>query len=160
MRRNRLLLLVFFSILLVAALSILLAPLSVSSGLRLWVWWQARQQGLLIHLGKIDAPFLQPVTIRNVRISDTKSSPVHLEIDGDHAIIDLDLPKILMGAPGRAIRSLSIETLQLRINRNFSSAETPKSLPPWATLQKLLPNNFNLPSFQLRIEDGPNVFLL
>jgi hypothetical protein len=160
MRRNRLLLLVFISILLVAALSILLAPLSVSSGLRLWAWWQARQQGLLIQLGKIDAPFLRPVTIRDVRISDTKSSPVHLEINGEHAVIDLDLPRILMGARGRAIRSLSVETLQLRINRNFSPAEPRKSLPAWATLQQLLPNNFNLPNFQLRIEDGPNVFLL
>lgn len=160
MRRNRLLLLVSLSILLLSALSILLAPLSVSSGLRLWAWWQARQHGLLIHLGKIDAPFLQPVTIRNVRVSDRKSSPVRLEISGDHAIIDLDVPRILVGASGRAIRYLAIETLQLRINQNFSPAEAPKSRPDWATLQNLLPNNFNLPSFQLRIEDGPNVVLL
>jgi hypothetical protein len=160
MRRNRLLLLACFSILLVAALAILLAPFSVSSGLRLWVWWQARQQGLLIHLGKIDAPFLRPVAIRNVRISDTKSSPSHLEINADHAIIDLDLPTILIGARGRAIRSLSIETLQLRVNRNFSPAQARKSQAAWAMLEKLLPNNFNLPSLQLRIEDGLNVFLL
>ena len=160
MRRNRLLLLACFSILLVAALAILLAPLSVSGGLRLWVWWQARQKGLLIHLGKIDAPFLRPVAIRNVRISDAKSSPPHLEINAEHAIIDLDLATILIGVRGRPIRSLSIETLQLRINRNFSPAQARKSQPAWATLEKLLPNNFNLPSFQLRIEDGLNVFLL
>jgi hypothetical protein len=160
MRRKGLLLLICVSILLAAILAILLAPLSVSSGLRLWTRWQARQQKLRIELGKIDAPLLRPVTIRKLRISDTKGSPFHIEINADRITVDLNLARILIGARGRTIRSLSAETLHLRINRNLSAEEARKSQLAWATLQKLLPDDFNLPRLDLRIEDGANVLLL
>jgi hypothetical protein len=160
MRRKALLLLICVSILVAAVLVVLLAPLSVSSGLRLWARWQARQQGLLLDLGKIDAPLLRPVTIRRVRIGDTKGSPFHIEINADQIVVNLNLGRVLIGARGRAIRSLSAETLRLRINRNLSAAEARKWELAWGTLQKLLPGEFNLPSLDLRIEEGANVLLL
>ncbi len=160
MRRKGLLLLTCVSILLAAILAVLLAPLSVSSGLRLWARWQARQQGLLIELGKIDARLLRPVIIRKLHIADRKGSPVQIEINADHVVVDLNLVRILFGARGRAIRSLSVESLQLQINRNLSANEVGRSQLAWGVLQKLLPDNLNFPKFDLRIEDGVNVLLL
>jgi len=158
MLRNRLLL-IGLSILLIAGIAILLAPLFVSGGLRLWARWEARKQGLHLELGKIDAPFLGPVVIRNLRITDTKSAPFGIEIQGEEAIVGLNLARILVGARGRAVRTLSVEKLRVQVHRAYPpQTQQPKFV--WATLQKLLPNNFNLAGFELRIEDGPNVFLL
>lgn len=161
MRRNRLLLLLIcLSILILALLCVLLAPVSVSSGLRLWTRWQARQQGVIVDLGKVDAPFLRPVAIRTLRITDANGSPFHIDLSADHLVLDLNLARILFGARGRAVRSLSVEKLQFHINRNLSAAQGQKSQLAWATLQKLLPDNINLSNFDLRIEDGTDVFLL
>jgi hypothetical protein len=158
MPRNRPLL-IGLSILLVAVLTIFLAPLSVSSGLRLWAWWHARQQGLQIELGKIDARFLRPAVIHNLRISDANGASFHSEIRADRVIVDLNMARILAGAPGRAIRSLSIEGLRAQMNRNDSGGARKQQLS-WPMLQKLLPNSFNVASSDLRIEDGATVILL
>jgi hypothetical protein len=158
MLRNRLLLIGLLT-LLIAGISILLAPLFVSGGLRLWARWQARRQGLHLELGKIEAPFLGPAVIQSLRITDTKSAPFRIEIHAERATVGLNLAKILAGARGRAVRSLSVETLRVEVHDNYS-AETRQPRFAWGTLQKLLPTNFNLASLELRIENGPNVFLL
>src|ERR1700758_2433652 len=60
--------LIVLLVLLAGLLAIALAPFSVSNGLRLWVWWKSRQEGLSVSADKIDAPFLQPVVIRNLHV--------------------------------------------------------------------------------------------
>ena len=158
MRRNRLLL-VCLSILLVGLGSIFLTPFFVSGGLHLWVWWQARRQGLRIELEKIDAPFLQPVTIQRLRITSAHGAAFRTELSADYVSVDLNLASILAGSRGRAIRTLSMEKVRAEMHRNFSG-EVAKSQLDWLALQKLLPANFNFGGLDLRIESGTTVVLL
>jgi len=48
---------------LLALLTVVLAPFTVSHCVRLWVWWAARQEGLTVSIDKIDTPFLRPASI-------------------------------------------------------------------------------------------------
>jgi hypothetical protein len=160
MRRKRLLLFIFLATLPVAFLAVLLAPAFVSSGLRLWLRWEARQQELTVDLDKIDARLFRPVTIRNLRLKEAKGSPLHIEIKAEHLVADLNLARILIGTRGRAIRSLAAEKLRVQISRNWLAAQVRKSQIGWSTLQKLLPGSFNLSNLELRVEDGPNIVLL
>ena len=45
-------------LLLAALLAVWFTPFAVSHGVRWWVWWRARQEGLIVNIDKIDAPFL------------------------------------------------------------------------------------------------------
>ena len=68
-------LIVFFLVLLVAgALDALFAPFVVARGVRLWIWWTAKQQGLSAEIERIDAPFLRAVTIRNLSVGPGKGA--------------------------------------------------------------------------------------
>ena len=64
--------LIVLLLLLAGLLAIALAPFTVSNGLRLWVWWKSRQEGLIVSIDKIDAPFLQPVVIRNLHLKSAR----------------------------------------------------------------------------------------
>ncbi len=42
-------------ILLAALFAIWFTPFTVSNGIRLWVWWKARHEGLIVDIDKIEA---------------------------------------------------------------------------------------------------------
>jgi hypothetical protein len=158
MRKKRLL--VFGSVLLLVALvAALFAPVTLSAGLRVWFWWEGRKQGLHVELGKIDTPFLRPIVIHHLRITDRPGAPFHIEIDAEHAVLGLNMARILTGVRGRAIRSLAVEKLQVQISRNFEGKSGQLHLA-WATLQRLLPSNFSVAGLNLRLEDGSTLLLL
>ena len=47
-------------VLLIVTLTIGLAPIAISNGIRLWVWWSARQQGFIATIDKIEAMIVPP----------------------------------------------------------------------------------------------------
>jgi hypothetical protein len=148
MPKNRLLLtgLLF----LLAGLStVVLSPFFVSGGLRLWLRWQAHRQGLSVELGKIGAPFLRPVTIERIHITNPRGSKLDADLSVDRAIVDFNLARILTGASGRAIRSLSIEAVRAEMHRTFPGLER-ASRVVWSTWKKLLPKIFNFNHLFLR----------
>ena len=49
--KNRIFL-VILVIVLVALAAVLLAPIAVSNGVRLWVWWFARQEGFVVTIDR------------------------------------------------------------------------------------------------------------
>jgi hypothetical protein len=143
---------------LVVALAVLyFSPFFVGGGLRLWASWQARQQGLRIELGKIDAPFLRPAVIRNLRIIDPRGSSI--QIDAEQITLYLNLGRILIGTRGRSIRAVSMQRLRAQINHNLRP-EAQNSHLNWAVLQTLLPGSFNIANFELRVEGEDSVILL
>ena len=146
------------SIILLGTVTILLAPLTVSCGLRLWIWWEARGQGLSVELGEIDAPFLRPVILHRLRIASARNAAWRAELRVAQAIVDLNLTTILTGATGRDIRSLSIEGLRAEIHHT-AGGDT-RSQFDWTTLQKLLPSRFQVTGFDLRIENDAGLVLL
>ena len=151
--------LIVLVVLLAGVLAIALAPLTVSNGLRLWVGWKSRQQGLIVSIDKIDAPFLQPVVIRNLHVKSARPDALHVDLTAIQAQLDLNFAGILLRRPGHAIRNLSVEDLRGEIHReNPNVRGITKS--GWGTLQRLLPQKCSVQSSEMRVQDGPTLILL
>ena len=61
-------------LLLLAGLDALLAPFLVAQGVRRWLEWAARREGLVAEIGKIDAPFLGPVRISELHLRSDRTA--------------------------------------------------------------------------------------
>ena len=156
--RTRLLLGALF-VLLAVLIVIWFTPFAVSNGIRLWVWWNGRQEGLIVKIDKIDAPFLRPVTLRGLNITSTSGNAFRIELTATQASAALNLKSIMLRRGGRVIRSVSIQQLrgQLRHSNPAGRAITQRG---WRTMQTLLPQNLTIDSAEVRVEDGPTVMLL
>src|SRR5438105_1494289 len=155
--KNRLLLAMLLSVL-ALLFAIWFTPPAVSNGLRLWIWWRARQQGLTVKIDKIEAPFLRPVVLHGFHMISARDATLHIEVSAARATVGLNLKAIIMHMSGRAIRNLSSEGLRLEIHRS-KPAGMSLTESGWATLQKLLPGDLDFGHFALRVEDGPAVIL-
>ena len=146
-------------VLLAALLAIALAPFAVANGLRLWLSWRSRQEGLDVSIDKIDAPFLHPVVIRSLHVKSIRTDALHIDLMATQVQVDLNFSRILLRRRGRAIRNLSIEDLHGEIRReNPNVRGITKS--GWGTLQKLLPQQCSLRSSEMRVQNGPTLILL
>jgi hypothetical protein len=156
--KNRLFLIGLLTLL--AALTVVwLSPIAVSNGLRLWIWWKSRQEGLIATIDKIDAPFLHPVVIRSLHVKSVRADALHIDLTATRAQLDLNFSRILLRRPGYAIRNLSVEDLHGEIRReNPNVRGITKS--GWGTLQRLLPQKCSLHSSEMRVQDGPTLILL
>src|SRR6266542_2004355 len=156
--KNRLFLFSFL-VLLAALLAIVFAPFAVSNGLRLWVWWKGRQEGLAVSIDKIDAPFLQPVLIRSLHVKSVRADALQIDLTATQVQLDLNFSRILLHRRGHAVRNLSVEDLHGEIRReNPNVRGITKS--GWGTLQRLLPQKCSLHSSEMRVQDGPTLILL
>ena len=146
-------------VLLAALLAIALAPFAVANGLRLWISWRSRQEGLDVSIDKIDAPFLHPVVIRSLHVKSIRTDALHIDLMVTQVQVDLNFSRILSRRRGRAIRNLSIEDLHGEIRcENPNVRGITKS--GWGTLQKLLPQQCSLRSSEMRVQNGPTLILL
>jgi hypothetical protein len=146
-------------ILLTVLLGIWLTPFAVSNGVRCWLWWKARQEGLVVKFDKIDAPFLRPVVISGLHVTSTREDAFSIDLTATEASVDLNLKRVLLHARGRAVQNLSIGQLHGELSRKNPSGRA-LSQRAWTTLQNLLPENVSVGSSNLRFEDGPTVILL
>jgi len=146
-------------IFLAALLATWFTPFAVSNGLRLWVWWKARQEGLIVKIDKIDAPFLRPVVLHGLHITSASGNAFRIDLTATQTSLDLNLTRMLLRDRGHVLRSLSIQQLHgdLRRSHPTGRAITQRG---WATLHRLLPQSLSVISSDLRVEDGPTVILL
>ncbi|HEV8618827.1 MAG TPA: hypothetical protein VGQ70_04970 [Candidatus Udaeobacter sp.] len=156
--KNRL----FFACLLILTatlIAIWFAPLVVSNGIRLWVWWKARQEGLVVNLDQIDAPLLRPVVIRGCRLRSGPDNAFQFEFTVKQASLELNFKHILLGTHGRAVRDFSIQELRGELRRS-NPAGRKMTQGGWVTLHKLLPQNLSVASLDIRVEVGTTTILL
>ena len=146
-------------ILMAALIAIWFAPLIVSNGVRFWVWWKARQEGLVVNLDQIDAPLLRPVVIRGCRLRSGPDNAFQFEFTVKQASLDLNFKHILLGARGRAVRDFSIQELRGELRRSNPPGRK-MTQGGWKTLHKLLPQNLSVASLDIRVEVGPTTILL
>lgn len=137
-------------------LILLCTPLIVANGLRLWIWWQARQQKLTCTVEKIDAPFLRPVELHGIHVTGNEAT--RLDLRAARARLSLNLQSILLRTRGRAIQSLAVEDVRGEVHRNQSVTSFPER--NWDTWQKSLPENFSVDRLNLRVENGDTVVVL
>src|ERR1051325_1647336 len=104
--KNRIFLIILV-IVLVALAAVFLAPMTISNGVRLWVWWFARQEGFVAAIDKIEAPFLRPIVIREFHLKSSRDDALRVDIAAMDARVTLNLKHILLGVGGRDIRNIS-----------------------------------------------------
>lgn len=147
-------LLLFFLCLLIAVVGIIfLTPTIVSGTVRLWIWREARLQGLKVELGKIDAPLLRPVVIHGIKIDSQTPGAFSIHVDATSAELQLNLAGIFSSARGRALRKLSVTAVHADFRRVASAANAPRHFD-WTVLHALLPDNLDLSGVELRVENG------
>src|SRR5881227_1994239 len=156
--RNRLSLAILL-ILLVVLLTIVFAPFAVSNGLRLWIWWAARQEGFIASIDKIDTPFLHPVVIRQLHIKSRRDDALRIDLTATDASVGLNFKHVLLHMRGRIIRNLSIRELRVELHRTNPNLRA-ITRRGWATLQRLLPENLSIANSEVRVENGPTLILL
>ncbi len=146
-------------LLLAALLAVWFTPFTVAHGVRWWIWWRARQEGFTVNIDRIDAPFLRPVVIHELRLRNAHDDALQVDLTITDAMFDLNFKHILLHRGGRALRSLSIRELhgQLRRSNPAVRAITRRG---WATLHRMLPENLTVADSDLRIENGPTLVLL
>src|SRR2546421_2804273 len=72
-RKNHLMLVILLALLLTLVI-IVFAPFAVSNGVRFWIWWRARQEGFVVSVEGIDAPFLSPLVIHEIHLKSTRDN--------------------------------------------------------------------------------------
>jgi hypothetical protein len=142
-----------------ALLAVWLTPFTVSHGVRWWILWRARQEGFTVNIDKIDAPFLRPVAIHQLRLKNAHDDTLRVDLTITDATFDLDFKHILFHSRGRAIRNLSIRELRGELRRSNPTVRA-INRRGWATLHRMLPENLIIADSEVRIENGPTLVLL
>src|SRR5216117_4094937 len=156
--RNRLSLATLL-ILLVVLLTIVFTPFAVSNGIRLWIWWAARQEGFVASIDKVDASFLRPVVIRQLHLKSVRDNAFRVDLTTTDASVGLNFKHVLLHMRGRIIRNLSIRELRVELHRTNPNLRA-ITRRGWATLQRLLPENLSIANSEVRVENGPTLILL
>ncbi|MBO0696257.1 MAG: hypothetical protein J2P56_09185, partial [Verrucomicrobia bacterium] len=149
----------FLFLLLAVLLAVWFTPFTVSHSIRWWIWWRARQEGFTVNIDKIDAPFLRPVAIHQLRLKSAHDDTLRVDLSITDAMFDLNLKHILLHGGGRAVRNLSIRELRGELRRSNPKARA-ITRRGWATLHRMLPENLTIGSSEVRIENGPTLVLL
>ncbi len=159
MRLKNRFVLVSLLVLLAALLAIVLAPFAVSNGIRLWIWWAARQEGFIASIDQIDASFLRPVVIRQLHLKSTRENALRVDLTATDASVGLNFKHILLHMRGRIIHSLSIRELRVEVHRTNPNVRA-ITRRGWARLQRLLPEDLTIANSEIRVENGPTLILL
>ncbi|MEY2495741.1 MAG: hypothetical protein QOJ45_2233 [Verrucomicrobiota bacterium] len=156
MRFKRLLMLSGGALIIAAILTIFLAPFAVASGLRLWMAHIARQERLEIQLGEIEAPFLRPVVVHNLRITSDSTAPFRIEATTPRLEFTLNLAAVFTASRGRILRTLSADAITVDVRRNLR-ATAPSQPFAWHVLEDLLADNFKFSGVALHVENGNTI---
>jgi len=159
MRFKNRIFLIFLVIVIVAFAAVLLAPIAVSNGIRLWVWWFARQEGFVATIDGVDAPFLRPIVIRQLHLKSVRADAARIDVTLLDARVLLNLKHVFLHLSGRDIRNISVRELHAELHRTNPNVQA-LSERGWATLHRLLPGTLNIAKLETRVESGPSLVLL
>ena len=156
--KNRIFLIILV-IVVVALVAVLLAPMAVSNGVRLWVWWFARQEGFVVTVDRVDAPFLRPIVISQIHLKSVHDDAIRVDVTIIDARVVLSLKHIFLHLSGRDIRNISVRELHAELHRTNPNARV-LSEHGWVTLHRLLPETLSIAKLETRVETGPSLILL
>jgi len=156
MPRPKILLATSVTLLIAAVLGVLLAPVAVAGGVRLWLRWAAPRENLLIEVERINAPFLRPVVLHHLHLASRPGAPFAVKIDAARVALDLNLVAIFQPIRGRKIRSLTSDTIEIDIRR-ATALTAPAQAIGLHFLKDLLAGEFTLSRAQLHLADGGTI---
>src|SRR5450432_1726764 len=143
-------------VLLAGALDALFAPVVVAHGVRLWFWWAARNQGLSVEMGDVDAPFLREVTIRNLRVARAADGSREVSFRAASVVVDLNFRGWIFSRRARLLRSINLDHPAGSIRLSAGAASVKKL--DWRKLARLLPNNFRIEHLDFDLAAGETAF--
>src|ERR1043166_1162271 len=152
MRGKRLLLIFASALLIVILLTICFAPLIIAGGLQVWAQRAAHRGGLRLELGEIEAPFLRPVVVRNLRVRSEPGQPFQIDCTARRVELGLNLSSIFSGSK-RPLRDLEVDGLTLVIRRDATATATARHAS-WSLLENLLADHFKFSGVNLHTENG------
>ena len=153
---------IFLVILVIVGLAlaaVLLAPIAVSNGIRIWVGWFARQEGFVATIDGVNAPFLRPVVIHQIHLKSARDDAVRVDVTVLDTRIVLNLKHVFLHLSGRDIRSISVGEFHAELHRTNPNVPA-LSERGWATLHRLLPETLNIAKLETRVENGSSLILL
>ena len=156
--KNRIFLIILVIVMLALA-AVLLAPIAVSNGVRLWVWWFARQEGLVATIDGVDAPFLRPIVIRQIHLKSVRGDAVRVDVTVLDARVVLNFKHVFLHLSGRDIRNISVREFHAELHRTNPSVQA-LSKRGWARLHRLLPETLSIAKLETRVQNGPSLVLL
>ena len=125
-----------------AVLDFFLAPVLVPVGIRLWLQWAARQEGLSAEIGKVEAPFLHEVTIASLRLKSAPGSSREISVDAQSIRADLNFRGQFFAHSSAFLRSIEVDRLTSKIHT--AAPANPKSKLDWRQFSRVLPGNFRI----------------
>ncbi|MEY2528006.1 MAG: hypothetical protein QOJ05_96, partial [Verrucomicrobiota bacterium] len=156
MRSGRFLIIFGGSLFVAGLLAVCFSPLLVAGGLRLWAARVARQGGLRIALGQIEAPFLGPVIVHSVHVTSDPAALFQIDAATPRLEADLNLAAMFGASDDRMLRALRSEGITVNIRRNPQAAATSQRVA-WPLLEDLLADNFKLSGVKVHIENGDTI---
>jgi hypothetical protein len=143
-------LVVFLLIALVAgALDALFAPFVVARGVRFWIWWAAKRQGLSAEIERVDAPFLRPLTIHNLSVAPGKGPAREVSLRATTVVVDLNLRGWIFREHSSLLRSVRVHRLTGHV-RMPETAVAGAALD-WRQWARLLPDEFQINELNLDV---------
>jgi hypothetical protein len=143
-------LVVFLLILLLAGvLDALFAPFVVARGVRLWVWWAAKREGLSAEIERVDAPFLRAVTIHQLSLGPGKGSGREVSLRAATVVVDLNLRGWIFRGHSSLLQSVQAD----RLTGHIGVAETAGAGAEldWRQWARLLPEEFQINDLNLDV---------
>ncbi|HEY5035790.1 MAG TPA: hypothetical protein VII74_01515, partial [Chthoniobacterales bacterium] len=151
--RKRLLFLAIF-LLIVAAVTPLLAPFAVAHGLRWWLDWAAPREGLTIEVGKIEAPFLSRVRIAELRVAPASKNGRAIQLQAAQIQLDFDFRGWIFNRHTRFLHALTCE----RLTGSIHSSGLKAAPLEWHNLQRLLPDDFRFAHVDFDVATASTAF--
>ncbi len=145
------------AVLIATLLVIWFAPLLIANGVRTWLWWAGRSEGLLVEVADVEAPLLRPVVLHGLRIRTQPNAQLAVDVALARAEVGLNLAAVLRPAMGRRLRDVSIDGARVTIGKR-ASQPAENSAIDWSTLQNLFADTLHVSHLDFRIENGSTVF--
>jgi hypothetical protein len=139
--RRRLLVLFLVAVIL-AILDVAFAPLLVAKGVRLWLQWAAKQEHLTVEIGNVEAPFLQPVVIRDLRVRSAPGAPPQVSLEVGQVVADLNFRSLIFSQRSTFLRSLQLDRFAGSVS--FGAGKTSIGSGNWRLLSHFVPEGFRI----------------
>ncbi len=146
--RKRLVYLLLILLALVA-LDAFCAPFLMARGLRLWVEWAARRQGLSVYMASVEAPFLRPVVVHGLALTSAPGLRREISLRAETLIIDLNLRAWIFGQQEQLLRSIQADHLNGRVHVPEKASAGARL--DWRQFARLLPDNFRVDDLNLEV---------
>ena len=146
--RKRLLLFVL-GLVVLAALDVLLAPFVVAHGVRWALEWVAQREGIMATMDNVEAPFLQPVRIRNLRLTSNPGATREVSLQAGNVELGLNLRGRIFSSQATLLREIQIDRLVGNVRLLPGKGRGGKL--DWRQLARLIPSDFRVERADLDI---------